>query len=104
MTTALKIFYYAPILGWMLRDAIRGAPDAIYYFAFNVVTLFAYLVYAFGYPLVISVALAGAASALTGLVAITASDAFAKDRPHDVYDRDATRRRRSAGKSRGKGR
>jgi len=94
---AIRTFYQIPVFGWMAKDAIQGAEDAKYYFVFNVVALFALLAFEIGYPFVISFALLGTASGLTFLVLLTASDAFAKDHPRDVFADHGASRRRNAG-------
>lgn len=94
MITAIQHFYRVPLFGWMAKDAIRGAEDAKYYFVFNLVAIFALLVFVLGYPFVISFALLAAASGLTFLVLLTASDAFAKGRPRDISEDHGRVRRR----------
>ena len=73
-----KTIYYVPVFGWLLKDAVKGAPDAKYYFVGNVFVLLAFLVYTFGYPLLIILALTGTASMLTAIVTLTATDLFAQ--------------------------
>ncbi|MBI5261074.1 MAG: hypothetical protein HY852_04565 [Bradyrhizobium sp.] len=74
-------FYNVPVIGWMAKDAVHGSEEAKYFFIFNIAVLFGVLVYAFGYPFVITFALFGTACGLVGLVILTGSDAFAKERP-----------------------
>ncbi len=74
MDTALRAFYQIPLVGWLAKDAVRGKPDARYYFFFNIVILYAIMVYMVGYPLLIVTALTGAAVMLTSIVALTATD------------------------------
>lgn len=81
MKVSTSSFYNVPLIGWMVRDAVHGSADAKYFFIFNIAVLFGVLVYTVGYPFVISFALLGTASGLVGLVLLTASDAFAKERP-----------------------
>jgi len=97
LTLAIRHFYHVPLFGWMAKDAVQGAEDAKYYFVFNLVALFALLAFEIGYPFVISFALLGTASGLTFLVLLTASDAFAKDRPRDVFEKHGRTRRRNPG-------
>ncbi|GLH81616.1 hypothetical protein SSBR45G_65250 [Bradyrhizobium sp. SSBR45G] len=80
MQAIAQTFYRVPVIGWMTREAVHGPADAKYFFAFNLVVLFAALVYTFGYPFLISVALFEAAAGLAFLVVLTASDAFTKQR------------------------
>jgi fatty acid desaturase len=67
-----------PVLGWLVRDAIHGLPDAKYYFFANCALLLVAAIYTFGYPLVIVLALTLAAFALVMLVHMTAADTFSK--------------------------
>ena len=76
MRFSSQSLYHIPVVGWLAKDAVHGHSDAKYYFVVNMLVLFAGLIYVFGYPLLISVALFAAACALTFLVILTASDAF----------------------------
>jgi len=76
MELAARAFFRVPVIGWLAGDAIHGHSDAKYYFIANLLLAFAFLVYVFGYPFLICSALAAAASALTFLVVLTASDLF----------------------------
>ena len=67
-----------PVVGWLLSDAINGLPDARYYFFANCVLVLGVAIYAFGYPLVITLALTAAAVSLALLVYMTAADSFSK--------------------------
>ncbi|NEV78918.1 hypothetical protein KQX63_00560 [Rhodopseudomonas palustris] len=73
-----KAFYQIPVIGWLVKDAAHGSPEAPYFFLFNAVVVGAALIYTFGYPLVITVAVAGAFAGIAGLVVLTAGDAFDK--------------------------
>ncbi len=75
---AVRYFYQVPLIGWLARDAIEGLPDAKYFFAFNLVMLFAALVWTIGYPFVIVLALLATASSLAFLVALTGQDLVAE--------------------------
>ena len=66
-----------PVVGWFLKDAIYGLPDAKYWFVGNLVFVFAALVYLFGYPFLILYALTATAAMLTFLVYFTAADLVA---------------------------
>lgn len=81
------LLYRIPVAGWLVRDAVLGAPDARYYFIANLVILVAGLIWWIGYPLVICIGLAGAALCLTGLVLLTAIDLFASLRNGDEPER-----------------
>jgi len=76
LNSSYQMVYRVPFAGWLIRDAVRGQPDAKYYFAANTVVLLLELVWLVGYPLVICLALGMAAVALSGLVVLTAGDAF----------------------------
>jgi hypothetical protein len=76
MSILVQGLYAVPVVGWLAKDAVQGHPDAKYYFGFNLAAIFAGLVYAFGYPFLITVAVAAAGCALTALVILTSFDAF----------------------------
>ncbi|MCK9919114.1 hypothetical protein MXD81_59300 [Microbacteriaceae bacterium K1510] len=76
MELAARTFLRVPVIGWLLRDAIYGLPDAKYYFIGNLFLVFAALVYLFGYPFFICSVLAATAAYLTFLVVFTTSDLF----------------------------
>ncbi|HTO62287.1 MAG TPA: hypothetical protein VMM15_13640 [Bradyrhizobium sp.] len=79
MRLSYQAFYRVPVAGWLVRDAVCGQADAKYYLAGNLIVMLGALIYTFGYPLVICLALAGAALGLSGLVLITAGDVFAAE-------------------------
>lgn len=74
MRSAARAFLHVPVVGWFLKDAIYGLPDAKYFFMGNLVVVFAALVYLFGYPFLIVYALSATAIALVSLIILTASD------------------------------
>lgn len=74
MNVSAQSLYRVPVAGWLVRDAVKGHPDAKYYFIANFVCIFGLLVYEFGYAFLICYALTGTALALGGLVFLTASD------------------------------
>ncbi|HVZ53408.1 MAG TPA: hypothetical protein VG986_15695 [Pseudolabrys sp.] len=76
MSASRKAFFRIPLFGWLLKDAVYGPPDAKYYFMWNLLVVVALAVYAFGYPLLITMCLMAAAAALTMIVVLTASDLF----------------------------
>lgn len=76
MNLALRTFFRIPIIGWLVRDAVHGAPDARYYFIANLLLAFVLLLYEFGYTFLISFALTATAIALSSLVILTAADLF----------------------------
>lgn len=74
MDLALRMGYRIPVFGWLLRDAVRGAPDAKYYFLANLVVVLAALVTLFGYPFFICLALMMAGLGLIFVITLTAAD------------------------------
>jgi hypothetical protein len=66
----------APVLGWMIHDAIHGLPEAKYYFAFNVVAVFALLTYLIGFPFLILASDGLAFTALGFIIYMSAADSF----------------------------
>lgn len=76
MRSAARAFLHVPVIGWLLKDAIYGLPDAKYYFIGNLAVAFAALVYFYGYPLLILYALTATAVMLVSLIILTASDMF----------------------------
>ncbi len=67
-----------PVVGWLLRDAIYGRPEAKYYFLANCILAAILGAFLFGYAFVISLALVAAWTALALLVAMTAADSFSR--------------------------
>ena len=94
LNLSYQMVYRIPLAGWLIRDAVRGQPDAKYYFIANVAVLLLGLVWLFGYPLVICLALGMAAVALSGLVVLTAGDAFERS-PTTARNAVATRQSRN---------
>lgn len=74
--TAAQVFYRVPLIGWMTREAVQGPDDAKYYFAGNLLLILAFAIWQVGYPLLIILALAGAALGLVTIVVFTAADVF----------------------------
>ncbi|MFN3855299.1 MAG: hypothetical protein ACK4M0_12970 [Phreatobacter sp.] len=74
--TAAQVFYRVPLIGWMTREAVQGPDDAKYYFAGNLILILAFAIWQVGYPLLIILALAGAALGLVTIVVFTAADVF----------------------------
>lgn len=77
MRAAARAVLYVPVLGWLIRDAIYGLPDAKYFFIANLAFAFGYLTYFIGYPFLIVCALSATALMLVALVILTASDLIA---------------------------
>lgn len=74
MDLALRSFYHVPFIGWLTKDAVRGKPDAKYYFIMNLAALYGVLVYTFGYPFLIVTLLAAAALVFSAILTLTATD------------------------------
>ena len=70
------------------------APDAKYCFIANVAIVLGALIYLFGYPFLIYLALLGAGSALVLIVLLTASDLF-DEKSRDKHSAAASNRERS---------
>jgi len=82
--------YSVPVIGWLVKDAVRGTDEAKYFFIFNIVIVLAGAVYTFGYPLAITLALIGTGLALSGVVLLTMGDVIDRlsSRPARVARRD----------------
>jgi hypothetical protein len=78
MEMAGQVALRFPVVGWLVRDAIYGRPDAKYYFLANCILAAALGAALFGYAFVISLALVAAWTALALLVAMTAADSFSR--------------------------
>jgi hypothetical protein len=76
LNATFPILFRVPLIGWLLKDAIHGAPDAKYYFVANIVLSFIFLLYAFGYAFLIIFALAATALGFVGLFALTSAGLF----------------------------
>ncbi|ABD05864.1 conserved hypothetical protein [Rhodopseudomonas palustris HaA2] len=76
MSAVVRMFYNVPVIGWLVKDAVHGTPEAKYFFAFNLVVLLIAGIYFIGYPLLITLGLIGSAAGLSGLVLLTCGDAF----------------------------
>lgn len=76
MSAFASAIYHIPIFGWLLKEAVYGPPDAKYYFVANVLVFVVALIYRFGYPLLICMALAASVVILTTIVILTAMDLF----------------------------
>lgn len=74
--TAVRLVYHVPIVGWMLKDAVHGSPDARVFFAINLVAFFIVMTVLYGYAFVISAALTATAVAMVTLIILTAGDVF----------------------------
>jgi hypothetical protein len=76
MNAASRTMFKVPVIGWMVKDALFGAPDAKYYFAANLAVLFVMMTLSFGYAFVIIFALSATAVGMATLVILTAGDMF----------------------------
>jgi len=68
----LRLLFAIPVIGWMLRDAVRGESDSKAWFLANIVMIWLLAVVFFGYPAIIIPALVATASIIVTLVAMTA--------------------------------
>ena len=68
----LRVLFSIPLIGWLIRDAIRGTDESRAWFLVNIALLWIWSGVLFGYPGVIIPALAAAGMMLVTLVAITA--------------------------------
>ena len=78
MAMAGQVALRFPVVGWLVRDAIYGRPDAKSYFLANCILGAALGAVVFGYAFVISLAFVAAWVALALLVNMTAADSFSK--------------------------
>jgi len=53
LTRVERLVYAVPILGWMLKDVVHGAPDNIWYFLAAILSLWIIAIMTFGFPAVI---------------------------------------------------
>jgi len=68
----LRVLFSVPLIGWMIRDAVRGSDESRAWFLANIALLWIWSGVLFGYPGVIIPALAAAGVMLATLVAMTA--------------------------------
>ncbi len=68
----LRFAYSLPLLGWLLRDAVRGGLSARLWFTANLGMIWLLLIVLFGYPAFIIAAIAMALGMLIILVLLTA--------------------------------
>lgn len=69
-----RIFYSVPVVGWLVKDAVHGSDEAKYFFLFNVLVVLAGAIYAFGYPLAITLALIGTGLGLSWVILLSMGD------------------------------
>jgi hypothetical protein len=86
----VQIFYSVPVIGWLAKDAVRGTDEAKYFFIFNAFVVLAGLVYTFGYPLAITLALIGTGLGLGWVILLSMGDVIDKlmSRPAAELSRD----------------
>jgi len=88
MAMAGQVALRFPVVGWLLRDAIYGRPEAKYYFLANCILAVALGAIVFGYAFVITLAVLAAWVSLALLVYMTAADSFSKaNRRHLAADK-----------------
>jgi hypothetical protein len=91
MEMAGRVALRFPVVGWLLRDAIYGRPEAKCYFLANCILAAVLGAVVFGYAFVISLALVAAWSALALLVTMTAADSFSRANRRDLAARSKRR-------------
>lgn len=74
MRALVRAFYYVPVIGWLVKDAVHGSPEARYFFLANMLAALAALIYTFGYPLVITLALIGTGLGLSWVILLSMGD------------------------------
>lgn len=67
----LRLVYFIPVFGWMVREAVEGSLEAKAYFVLSMFLTAVALVITFGYPALITIALAGVAMGMTVVIATT---------------------------------
>jgi hypothetical protein len=72
--TRPHIVFRFPVIGAMLQDAVFGHEDAKYYFIANVLITVFWIVFLFGYPALIMIALMGAAGMFALIITMTSLD------------------------------
>ena len=78
MAMAGQVALRFPVVGWLVRDAVYGRPEAKYYFLANCLLAAALGAVVFGYAFVILLAVVAAWVALALLIYMTAADSFSK--------------------------
>jgi hypothetical protein len=73
-----KLVFAIPVFGWMLKSAWYGDMVEKLFFLANLLALWAFAIYLFGYPVLIIPVLALAGFYLVGLVILTAGDLFSR--------------------------
>jgi hypothetical protein len=69
-----RIFYSVPVIGWLVKDAVHGTDEAKYFFLFSALVILAGAIYAFGYPLAITLALIGTGLGLGWVILLSMGD------------------------------
>jgi len=88
MAMAGQVALRFPVVGWLLRDAIYGRPEAKYYFLANCILAAILGAVVVGYAFVITLAVLAAWVSLALLVHMTAADSFSKaNRSHLAADK-----------------
>jgi uncharacterized membrane protein len=60
MTSVLRMIYWIPLIGALVREAVEGPDEARLFFLVNVLMGACLLVMCFGYPALLIIALTGA--------------------------------------------
>jgi hypothetical protein len=66
-----KMMYQVPVLGWMLKEAVKGSTTAKVLFIVNLMLLWLLAIVAFGYPAIILPALCAVPAMFVVLILIT---------------------------------
>ena len=76
-----NVVFAVPVFGWMLKSAWYGDMVEKLFFLANILALWAFAIYVFGYGALIVPLLTLAGLYLVGMVILTAGDLFSNDRP-----------------------
>ena len=76
-----NVVFAVPVIGWMLKSAWYGDMAEKLFFLANVLALWAFAIYVFGYPALIVPLLVLVAVYLVGMVVLTAGDLVSSPRP-----------------------
>ena len=71
-----NVVFAVPVIGWMLKSAWYGDMVEKLFFLANILALWAFAIYFFGYPALIVPVLFLAGLYLIGIVILTAGDLF----------------------------
>ncbi len=71
ISTAKKAIYSFPVLGWLLKDAVKGGPTALLWFIFNIIAVWLIAIAYFGLPALIVPALVAVPVIFVVLILLT---------------------------------